>query len=507
MGSLSANQQCQLSVEFSPTTTGLREAALTVTDAGGDKLTILAAGTGKNLAIAPASNSCALPENAWTYCPTPVNPATPPSAIFNVVAATVVTGINVSLAATPGLTSEFASGDFTINSNGCAALPGGGSCAVNVEFTPTTAGLRAATLTATDSKGDSTSVYLAGSTPSGLSFTSVPPGSNPAACARVNFFGFCNEPQGGTSQTATFTVTNASGTQITGLTITPAIPTTPPSQPTPPPANFTPQSTTCTPTLSGTAGINTCTINIAFTPQNTGLLQGEVTLTDAQGDIAALNLAGVGDDYNLSLISTQPTETTIEQGQTATFKAEVIADSVFGSYAEMVAFACPKTMPNFTTCSFTPCPVNMTPNTATSFSIVIVTSSKTLTAPTVTNPCGGRSSTSNVTREPVLAIYTGSKMPRSSGLFPPLVLILSGAILLIIFGSAATRRQRTAIALAATISAGLAFVGCHHSSTPTTETPTGVYPLTITGNALDASGSGLNASRSLSFTLDVVTGK
>lgn len=507
-GSLSANQQCQLSVEFSPTTTGLREAALTVTDAPGDKLTILVAGTGKNLAMAPASTSCTLPDNAWGYCATPVNPATPPSATFNVTAATVATGISLSLAATPGLTAEFANGDFTISSNGCTALPAGGSCAVSVEFTPTTAGFRAATLTATDSNGDSSSIFLAGNattgTTSGLSFENPQPSSNTAACARVNAFGFCNEPSGGTTATSTFTVTACPTCSVTGLTITPPIPTTPPTQPTPPPSNFTPQSTTCTPTLS--AGTS-CTINIAFTPQSTGLLQGEVMVSDAQGDVAGLNLAGVGDDYNLSLVSSQPTETTIKQGQTATFKAQVTPDSVFGSNGEMVMFACPKTMPDFTTCSFTPCPVSTTPSTATSFSIVIVTSSKTVTAPTVTNPCGGTSSTSNVTREPVLAFYANPKMPPNSRLFPPLTSVLPGAILLIVLVSVpvALRKQRTAIALAATIFAGLAFLGCHHSSTPTTETPTGTYSLTITGNALDASGNALNASRSLSFTLDVVT--
>jgi hypothetical protein len=500
-GNLAANQQCQVSVEFSPTTIGLREAALAITDAGGDKLMIIVAGTGKNLAIAPPGNSCTLADNAWTYCTTLVAPPAPPTATFTVVAGIVATGINVSLAATPGLVSEFASGDFTISSNGCTALPAGGSCAVNVEFTPTAAGLRAAALTATDSNGDSSSIYLAGSTTSGLFFDNIEPGSNSAPCARVNFFGFCNEPQGGTTQSSVFTVTNTSGTEVTGLTITPPIPTIPPTQPTPPPANFTAQSTTCTPTLAAGAS---CTINVAFTPQNTGLLQGQVTVTDAQGDVAGLNLAGTGDDYNLTLASSQPTETTIEQGQTATIKAQVTADNVFGANGEMVMFACPETLPNFSTCSFTPCPVSMTPGATTSFSIVIVTSSKTVTAPTVTNPCGGTATTSNLTREPTLALHVG-RNTRESGRFPPLFLLLSGAISLI-GCSIAARRKRLSLSFAAVGLATLVFVGCHHGAT-TIETPTGVYPLTITGNALDANGNALNASRSLSFTLDVITEK
>ena len=69
-----------------------------------------------------------------------------------------------------------------------------------------------------------------------------------------------------------------------------------------------------------------------------------------------------------------------------------------------------------------------------------------------------------------------------------------------------TPLRMTIILAWATITAFI-FVGCGGGSKATTGTPTGTYPLTITGNALDANGNAVNASRSLSFTLDVVKGK
>jgi len=540
-GSLNANQQCQVGVEFSPRETGLRQAALTVTDSAGDMLAINLAGTGKNLALEPPGDSCPLPDNAWTYCTTPVGANSGP-ATFTVIAGTAVTGINVSLAATPGLTSEFASGDFTISSNGCGALGAGGSCAVNVEFTPTAAGLRAATLTATDAQGDSTSIYLAGSTTTGVSFEIIEPGPNTMTCARVNFFGFCNEPQGGVSATNTFTIVNGSGTQVTGLTITPAIPTNPPQQPPPPPSDFSPLSTTCTPTLSGTAPNNTCTISVAFTPQGTGLRQGAVTVTDAQGDVASIDLAGVGDDYSIPLASSQPMEVTVAQGGKATFMLQVVPDNVFGANGEMVQFACPTIMPDFTTCSFNPCPVSVTPGMSVPFNVVIVTSTQTVPAPPVTNPCMASASNARANRQPRLAtMYVTVKTPGARGgpggaRFPALMLI-GIALGIVLFGASAiyalhrvVRRTPSVVAghgmpcpdekrlqsharlkliFAGAGLAALIFVGCHHTSTaPSTATPVGVYPLTITGNALDANGNPLNASRpSATFTLDVIQQK
>jgi len=48
--------------------------------------------------------------------------------------------------------------------------------------------------------------------------------------------------------------------------------------------------------------------------------------------------------------------------------------------------------------------------------------------------------------------------------------------------------------------------GCHHHGTvTTTATPNATTTLTVFGNAVDAGGNSLNASRQFQVTLDVVT--
>lgn len=499
-GSLAANALCIVDINFTPTTAGLREATVTVTDSAGDTIAFNIEGTNSTLSFLPPSppacSPAVAPGTAFAFCDAGLGTASAPET-FTLASTATVTGLTVSLAAVPGLASEFnaAQPDFTIESTTCGALLGASSsCSVSVAFTPSTAGLREAALTATDSQGDSIVAYIAGSTTTGLVIQPVGAGTF-MSCLPSTGSQFCNEPSGGTTGPMVYTVENTSGTQVTGLTITPPIPTTPPTQPTPPPSNFTPQSTTCTPTLAAGAS---CTINTAFTPQTTGLLQGEVTVTDAQGDIAGLNLAGTADNYSLSL-SNQSTELTVEQGQTATFKAQVTADNVFGANGEEVTFACPKTLPNFSTCAVSPCPVSMTPNATKAFSIVIVTSSKTVTAPPVPNPCEATAPASSLKHQaPVTS-------PAKATHFPPLVLFLLGSISLFLLWSVTSRRNRVLPTLAALGWAALLLVGCHSSSTPTTATPTGTYSLTVTGNALDANGNAINASRPLSFTLDVIS--
>jgi hypothetical protein len=492
-GNLAASQQCEIGVAFSPTIAGLREAALTVTDAGGDTLAVNIEGTGRNLAMAPAAlNSCTLPDNAFTYCTEAVGGASS-AETFTLTAGVLDTGVTVSFQPIAGLSSEFASGDFTTASTTCTgALAALASCNVNVEFTPTAVGLRAAALTATDSNGDTTVIYLAGSATSGLSFDFIEPGPNPATCARINFFGFCSEPQGGNTAANTFTLTNTSGTQITGLTITP--PVTPPT-PAPPPPDFTVTGTSCVSVLAAGAS---CTINVAFTPQGTGLRQGTVTVTDTQGDVAGSNLAGVGDDYSLALASGQSQEVTIVQGGTATFNGVVNPDSVFGQNGEQVTFDCPTTLPVNTSCVITPCPAQITPGTPATFQMVFVTSTQTVVAPVPPQGTGCASYGPPGTTEILPAPDSSPRAPH----FPALpILALFGTITLLI-GSIMAKigiiknRRRVPLVFAMAGVAAAALTGCHHSTKiASPETPLGTTTMDFQAPALDAAGNPLNASR------------
>jgi hypothetical protein len=514
--SLAANASCTINVSFTPVTTtkGTRAAALTVTDAGHDTALINLTGTSLNnttggataLGFATPPAPACPQDNAFTFCSQAVHTASG-TQNFLLTAGNTATGLTFAFAAVPGLPSEFALSDFTIASNACGStLTTGASCAVGVQFTPTTTGARAAILKATDAAGDSTLIYLAGSTSSGLSIT--PSGQAPA-CSTGNTFEFCNTPTGGSDGATAFTLTNTSGTQVTGITV----PTTSVG------GDFTVPNTSCLTVLAAGAS---CGINVKFSPATTGLLQEPLVVTDADGDTATANLAGTGDTYSLQLAAMQPVEVSVAQGGTAAFMGQVVPDSVFGQDGEQVTFACPSTasLPIDTSCVVTPCPAAITPGTPTNFTATFVTSSKTSVAPV---PPTGCSSYGPPPAGAFLVPSTRSPEPppgarrflwRFVWNFPGGVsLALLGALALGMFAAASRRRKHQTIFASAALVAAL-LTGCHHGSTAASPaTPTGTTAINIQGIALDANGNSLNTSRVIQgtnasgFILDVITGK
>lgn len=511
-GDLAANQQCQIPVAFSPTMAGLRQAQITVTDAAGDTLIFNVEGTGSQFALAPpAPASCtpaALPDNAYMFCTQPINPTTPTTKTFTLSSAGGANNVNVTLAAIPGLESEFASGDFTIETPVCpSTIPAGGSCSIGVAFTPTAAGLRSAALTATDDSGDTTTIYLAGSATSGLTFSSVAP-TDGQPCGMTNHFLFCSLPAGGVSPVTTLNLANTSGAQITGLSVpTGSVIAQGSTAP-----DFTVQGNSCASVLPSGAS---CNITVAFTPTASGLRQGAIVVSDAQGDRTAINLAGVGDDYS---ISTQlPTEISVIPGNTATFNATLTPDNVFGMNGEQVTFICPTNLPTNTSCAVTPCPATITPGTPVSVQMVLVTSSIKTVAPIPTAGCSSYGPSLSVmigappTNGPGTPAAAGESANKSSPLYPALLVFAAfGAIGLLVAKLAAPgnalSRKRVPLLFACAGLAAAILTGCrHHAPTNTTATPTGSTVLTFHGAALDANGNPLNTSRLFQGTLDVVT--
>jgi len=489
-GNFAANASCSFDLAFSPTALGLRQAALAI---NGTPF-VNVAGTGATFVIQPPSPPACpgpgLPGDAFTYCPQTVGTASP-AETFTLSSTNAVTGLSIAFAGIPGLLGRFSSSDFTVESTTCgASLPANSSCTIAVAFTPTVVGPRSALLTAADSEGDSVSLYLSGTNSAALVF------SQPITSqCRLRLFDFCNEPQGGSTAPITYTLENNSGTQVTGLVITPPVPSNPPTQPL---TNFTVQSTTCTAILA--AGAN-CILNVTFTPQSTGLIHGQVVVTDAEGDVAGLSLAGTGDDYELSLANSQATEVTVVQGFIATIQAQVTADSVFGANGEMVTLGCPGELPTSSTCAFSPCPLSLVPNSMASFSIMIGTSSKIGVVPPVSNPCGGMAASSPAMPAPILALYLAPQAPRHRSCFA--ALLLASGFLTVLFVVRSRRRKGASLAVA--VLAALVFAGCGSSGANGIATPVGTYTLTVTGNALGADGNPLNASRPLTFTIDVIS--
>jgi len=507
---------------------------LTVTDSQGDSLPINIEGTGNQLALAPPPGNPGTGDNSFNFAGVPVNTASS-AQTFTITAGAALTQIQISRAAIPGLESEFAAGgaDFTITNNNCGALAAGASCTATVEFTPNAIGLRSAALIATDSEGDSSTIYLSGYGVNGsvgttqspaLFFPFTQPGANTASCARENYFGFCNLPVGGVSATSTFTMQNTSGTQITALSVPKGSVIAQGATA----SDFTVQSTSCSSVLAIGAS---CSVTIAFTPTASGLRQGAIVITDAQGDSTAVNLSGYGDDYNI--VTQLPTELSAIQGQTVTFNATLTPDNVFGMNGEQVTFSCPTGIPTDASCAVTPCPAMITPGTPVSVQMKIVTSSATVIAPIPSTGCSTYGPSSSLSEligappterpaPPAAGAATNKSSPlylalsrparfATSGLSSALVAFaVFGAIVLLLAAFAApgcaALRKRIPLLLAGVGFTAAILAGCHHKGMAITDaTPVGQTALTFQGSALDSGGNSLNASRSFQSTLDVVT--
>ena len=506
--SLAAGASCTISVSLTPSsgTRGPRAAALTVTDSTKDTAIVNLSGAALNNATGGSSSAIgftpppapACPQdNAFTFCPQAVHATSGPQSFLLTTGATV-TGLSFSIAAVPGLASEFALSDFAIVPGGCGTtLTMGSSCDVSVQFTPSTTGTRAATLTATDAGGDSTVIYLAGSATSGLAITPGAPGARGPACSPGNTFVFCNTPEGGAESPTAFTLTNTSGVQLTGVTI-PAATTG---------GDFKLANTTCLATLPANSS---CTVNIQFSPATTGLLQEPFVIIDTDGDVATANLAGTGDNYLMALAPTQPPEVSVAQGGTVGVVGQVIPDAVFGLDGEQVTFGCPATvlMPINTSCVVTPCPAAITPGTPANFTATFVTSTAVSVAPLPPTGC------SSYGPAPATAMLVPH--PRSPGnhqglwRFPSgIPLALLAALALGLFAVSSRRRPQQTIFAAAALVAAL-LTGCHHGSAVSSATPLGMTDLNISGIALDANGNSLGTSRTIvgvvgqGFIIDVI---
>jgi 6-phosphogluconolactonase (cycloisomerase 2 family) len=152
--SLASNAFCSISVTFTPTAIGLRQATLSIADnASGSPQIVSLSGTGSNGTV-----SIALSAGTLTFSTILAGTA---SAVQNLMVMNAGTGtatLSVSSVALSG--ANFA--DFSF-SNGCTApIAPGASCPIGVTFTPMAAGLRTAQLTISNSVASPQSVSLSG---------------------------------------------------------------------------------------------------------------------------------------------------------------------------------------------------------------------------------------------------------------------------------------------------------------------------------------------------------
>ena len=359
--SLAAGANCTISVTFTPTATGTRTGTLSISDnAPGSPQTVSLSGTGTGavLSLSPASltfssqtvgstsaaqnitvtntgnaalafSSLVMTDSEFNYtnnCPASIAPSTPctiaitftpnavgarsgsliltdnapgspqtysfsgtgagaPAVTLNPASLTFAsqavgttsTSQNVTLTnsgtALLNISTVTISGDFA-DSNSCSgiALAAGGSCSITVSFTPTAVGTRTGTITINDN---------ASNTPQSVGLTGTGTGVagiqfNPTSLT------FASQAVGTSSTVQSFTIKN-NGTA--SLLISSIAPTT---------SDFT-ETNTCPISPTSLAVGATCTVSVTFTPVTTGTRPGAITVTDnAAGSPQSVALTGTG---------------------------------------------------------------------------------------------------------------------------------------------------------------------------------------------------------------------
>jgi len=146
---VAAGASCTISVTFTPTATGTRSGAITITDdAAGSPQTVSLTGLGIVSGV-----SATLSTTSLTFPDQVVETTSAPQAV--ILTNTGTASLNI--------TSIVSSGDFA-ETNTCGnSLASGASCSVNVTFTPTQAGTRTGSVTITDNAANSPqSILLTG---------------------------------------------------------------------------------------------------------------------------------------------------------------------------------------------------------------------------------------------------------------------------------------------------------------------------------------------------------
>ena len=198
-----------------------------------------------------------------------------------------------------------ASGEFSQTNNCGSSLAAGGSCTINVEFTPTSLGAFTGALTVTDSA--STSPQLVKLTGTGEAPLTVSPASLTFPSTAV-----------GSTSTATATVTNGQSGSIT-LSSSAS-------------ADFSVTGGTCGSSLAGGAS---CTIIVTFTPQYKATIKGALAISSStEFSPITVGLSGAatgGPKVPLKLSPTSLTFTSTGVGSVSTAKSVTVTNNGTGA--------------------------------------------------------------------------------------------------------------------------------------------------------------------------------
>jgi Right handed beta helix region/Abnormal spindle-like microcephaly-assoc'd, ASPM-SPD-2-Hydin/Disaggregatase related len=335
--SLGAGSSCVIQVTFRPTATGPRSGSLSISSNSVPAAPAVSlSGTGVQPAISVSPASIAFGDQVLnTSAPyQTVTVSNPGSATLHVSA--------LSVTGDPDL--------YTV-SNNCVGGPGtapGGSCSIQMGFTPRSLGAATATLSITsDAPGSPTTVALSGNgvnaaptlSPTSLSFGNV----------------FVGKQSGG--KTVKLTSNGPAALAVSSISVS---------------AGFV-QTNNCPVTLNPGSS---CSISVSFKPLSAGATAGVLSIADnGYGSPQTVALSGTGMDFS---VSASPASATVTAGQKASYTVTV--SPLGGSYNSNVALSC-SNVPTGVKCSFSPSGVSPGSNSVNSALTVSTTSGSTGTPP------------------------------------------------------------------------------------------------------------------------------
>jgi hypothetical protein len=309
---LSPNSTCTISIVFSPTAAGLRQASIVVADnATGSPQAIPLTGVG----VAPQP-AVTLTPGSLTFASTTQGATSPPQTI-TITSAGIAT-LHISSVVLSGANP----GDFSIMTNTCTgAFAPNVSCTISVTFSPLGAGQRSANITIADDAPNSPQpVQLTGTGEAG------PPGK-PAVSLTSRTIAFGTVTQGASAGPQSVTLTNSGtgplhissivvgGTNSGGVSL----------------------SNACTAPAYAAGG--TCTIGVSIAPLAAGLYSATITIVDDAPDSPqTITLsANTSPAFTISPATAGGTSLTVTAGQTASFMLAITPGTGF---AGNVSFTC-----------------------------------------------------------------------------------------------------------------------------------------------------------------------
>jgi len=299
--SLAASTDCQFWVEFAPTQAGTVTRLLTLTDAAGTQ-TVELTGTGE----APPTDI--LNPTSLAFGTTAIGQSASLTFTITNLGDLPLTDLSLSISSNP-------SGQFQV-SNPCGTqVPAQhpGICTITVQFAPTQAGLVTGTLNVSDytTQTDTQTVSLSAA---GV--------ATPAFSVNPTSLTFTNTQPGVASASQSLTIGNAGSTPMAniGFVFTGAAA-----------SSYSVSSTTCGTVLNGGS---TCTAQVVFTPNATGVIAATLAISSSTAEVAPVSVSLNGTGQLTNGLTANPVLLTfpvVAAGQTSTAQTVTITNST--SYA------------------------------------------------------------------------------------------------------------------------------------------------------------------------------